>query len=139
MIDGGLEVAELIRTRGLVALADTDQNPHLAARGVKFNLPLDARSPSYSDAGDSAQQNIATFWDMSFWHDYIDRLARHRFNRVSLWNLHPFPSLVRAPEYPDVALADVQRWGRHGKSTTPCRPPASTPRRSSATSTFSNA
>lgn len=117
LLYGGLEVAELIRTRGVAAVTDTDQNPHLAERGVKFNIPLDARSPSYSDAGDSAQQNIATVWDMTFWREFIDRLARHRFNLVSLWNLHPFPSLVRVPEYPDVALADVQRskvsWKEH--------------------------
>ena len=28
---------------------------------------------------------------------------------VSLWNLHPFPSMVKVPEYPDVALNDVWR------------------------------
>jgi hypothetical protein len=28
---------------------------------------------------------------------------------LSLWNLHPFPSIVRVPEYPDVALDDVKR------------------------------
>ncbi|ACB77806.1 carbohydrate-binding protein [Opitutus terrae] len=106
---GGLETAELIRTRGLEAITDRDSNPHFAERGVKFNLPLDARTPSYTDASDSAQQNIATVWDLGFWHDFIDRLARDRYNLISLWNLHPFPSLVRVPEYPDVALADVQR------------------------------
>ncbi len=106
---GALEAAEIIRTAGLDALTDTDQSPHFSTRGVKFNLPLDARTPSYTDAGESAQQNIATVWDLSFWRDYIDRLARDRYNLVSLWNLHPFPSLVRVPEYPDIALADVHR------------------------------
>ncbi len=106
---GALEAAEIIRTAGLDALTDTDQSPHFATRGIKFNLPLDARTPSYTDAGESAQQNIASVWDLSFWRDYIDRLARDRYNLVSLWNLHPFPSLVRVPEYPDVALADVHR------------------------------
>ena len=28
---------------------------------------------------------------------------------MSLWNLHPFPSMVKVPEYPDVALDDVWR------------------------------
>jgi hypothetical protein len=36
-------------------------------------------------------------------------MARHRYNVLSLWNLHPFPSLVKVPEYPDVALDDVMR------------------------------
>lgn len=106
---GALEVAEIARAQGLAAIADLDRNPHFAERGVKFNIPLDARTPSYTDAGEPAQQNIATVWDMTFWRDYIDRLARDRYNLVSLWNLHPFPSLVRVPEYPDVALDDVQR------------------------------
>lgn len=106
---GSLELAEIIRTRRLDTFTAFDRNPHFAERGVKFNIPLDVRSPSYTDAGESAQQNIATVWDITFWRDYIDRLARDRYNLVSLWNLHPFPSLVRVPEYPDIALADVQR------------------------------
>jgi hypothetical protein len=116
---GGLEVAERLRIepRGLVAIGDLDRQPHLRERGVKFNVPLDARSPSYSDPGDSAQQNIGTVWELTFWREFIDRLARHRYNLISLWNLHPFPSLVRVPEYPGVALADVQRsrvaWKEH--------------------------
>jgi hypothetical protein len=36
-------------------------------------------------------------------------MARQRFNVLSLWNLHPFPSMVKVPEYPDVALDDVMR------------------------------
>lgn len=106
---GGLELAEQIRLRGFDAVEPLDRNPHLALRGVKFNLPLDLRTPSYSDMGDPAQQNIATVWDFAFWTAFLDALARDRYNFVSLWNLHPFPSMVRVPEYPDVALADVQR------------------------------
>ena len=36
-------------------------------------------------------------------------MARDRYNVLSLWNLHPFPSIVKVPEYPDVALDDVKR------------------------------
>jgi hypothetical protein len=36
-------------------------------------------------------------------------MARHRYNVLSLWNLHPFPSIVKVPEYPDIALDDVKR------------------------------
>ena len=48
-------------------------------------------------------------WDFEFWRAYLDALARDRYNFVSLWNLHPFPSMVKVPEYPDVALNDVWR------------------------------
>lgn len=106
---GGLELAEQIRLHGLEGVQPLARSPHFAQRGVKFNVPLDVRTPSYSDMGDAAQANIATVWEFEFWREYLDALARHRYNFVSLWNLHPFPSLVRVPEYPDVALDDVQR------------------------------
>jgi hypothetical protein len=106
---GGLELAEQIRIRGVDGVADTDRNPYMSLRGTKFNIPLDLRTPSYSDMSDSAQANIDTVWDFDFWRAYLDQLARDRYNMVSLWNLHPFPSMVKVPEYPDVALADVWR------------------------------
>jgi hypothetical protein len=114
---GGLEFAEVVRVAGLKAVEDTDQNPYMAMRGTKFNIPLDVRTPSYSDVCDAAQNNIAQMWSLAFWKEYIDTLARYRFNYVSCWNLHPFPSLVQVPGYPDVALKDVQRstvrWKEH--------------------------
>jgi hypothetical protein len=106
---GGLELAEQIRTRGTGGLIDIERNPYMPIRGTKFNLPLDLRTPSYSDMSDSAQRNIDTIWDFEFWRTYLDQLARDRYNMVSVWNLHPFPSMVKVPEYPDVALADVWR------------------------------
>ncbi len=106
---GGLELAEQIRASGLEGVADTDRNPHMRMRGTKFNIPLDLRTPSYSDMSDSAQANIDTVWDFEFWKAYLDKLARDRYNFVSLWNLHPFPSMVKVPEFPDVALDDVWR------------------------------
>lgn len=106
---GGLELAEQIRALGLEGVRDTDRNPRMAMRGTKFNIPLDLRTPSYSDMSDAAQANIGTVWDFEFWRAYLDALARDRYNFVSLWNLHPFPSMVKVPGYPDVALADVWR------------------------------
>ncbi len=106
---GGLELAESIRVGALEETRDSDAAPHIAQRGIKFNIPLDARTPSYSDNSDSAQQNIAEMWSMDFWREFLDEMARHRYNVLSLWSLHPFPSIVKVPEYPDVALDDVMR------------------------------
>ena len=106
---GTLELSEQMRFGGLDGIAETSQNPYMKTRGVKFNIPLDVRTPSYSDASDAAQKNIATVWDFGFWKAFIDHLAKDRYNLISLWNLHPFPSMVKVPEYPDVALNDVQR------------------------------
>ncbi|MCX6934249.1 MAG: carbohydrate-binding family 6 protein, partial [Verrucomicrobia bacterium] len=106
---GAMDVAETIRLGGPAAVQNLEKSPHLRVRGMKLNAPLDARTPSYSDPSDAAQKNIATMWDASFWKELIDRLAKDRYNLITLWSLHPFPSLVKVPEYPDVALADVQR------------------------------
>ena len=42
LLYGGLEVAEIIRTAGIAEVQDDTQNPYMAMRGTKFNIPLDA-------------------------------------------------------------------------------------------------
>ncbi len=106
---GGLELAEIIETEGYDGVSDLVLNPYMAIRGTKFNIPLDVRTPSYSDMSDAARMNIAEMWNFDFWKGYIDNLARYRYNHISLWNLHPFPSLVKVPGYPDIALNDVHQ------------------------------
>lgn len=106
---GGLELAEQIKIAGLDGVTEQNQNPYMERRGTKFNIPLDLRTPSYTDVSDVAQKNIAEMWNFDFWTEYIDNLARYRYNFISLWNLHPFPSMVKVPGYEDVALDDVQR------------------------------
>ena len=56
----------------------------------------------------SYHSNVTEMWSMDFWSRYLDQMARHRYNTLSLWSESPFPSLVRVPEYPNTALADVQ-------------------------------
>lgn len=106
---GGLELAEVISIGGLAAVEDDMQNPYMPKRGTKFNCPLDLRTPSYSCMSDAAQHNIKEMWSWDFWTDYIDHLARFRYNHISLWSLHPFPSMVKVPGYEKVALDDVLR------------------------------
>lgn len=106
---GGLDLAEAIRLGTINLISDTDHKPYLERRGIKFNIPLDLRTPSYSDMGDAAQQNIPVVWEMGFWQQQFDEMARHRYNVISLWGENPFPSLVKVPEFPDVALNDVWR------------------------------
>ena len=106
---GGLELAEQISIYGLENIKPVDQNPYMEMRGTKHNIPLDVRTPSYTDPCDAAQNNIPEMWSYDFWTEYIDNLAMHRFNYVSLWSLHPFPSMVKVPGYEDVALDDVHR------------------------------
>ncbi len=101
----GLEIAEQLDLNKKIT--DTRHTPYLRKRGIKMNIPLDARTPSYDDTGDAAQQNIKHMWDWSFWQEYLDALAINRFNVLTLWNPHPFPSMVKLEKYPDVALDDI--------------------------------
>jgi hypothetical protein len=106
---GGLDVAEAIRQGTVEQLSTVEHKPYIASRGIKFNIPLDLRTPSYSDNSESAQANIPEMWSREFWREFLDSIARNRFNSLSLWSLNPFPSIVKVPEFPDVALDDVYR------------------------------
>lgn len=106
---GGLEIAEFIKVRRIESVENQLQNPYMKVRGTKFNIPLDVRTPTYTEPCDAAQKNMAEMWNFEFWKDYIDILARYRYNTISLWNMHPFPSMVKVPEYPNVALDDVRK------------------------------
>ena len=102
---GGLEASEQLLLFG--AITPCKQQPYIKKRGLKMNIPLDARNPSYDDSGDAAQNNIKEVWSWEFWEAYIDKMAINRYNVLSLWNPHPFPSMVKLDKYPEVALDDV--------------------------------
>ena len=70
------------------------------------------RTPTYSGFNDAHHNNVPVMWEMDFWTEMLDHLARNRYNVISLWNMHPFPSIVKVPEYPDIALKDVYRESR---------------------------
>jgi hypothetical protein len=106
---GGLDIAEAIRLGTVSYINDSDNKPYLERRGIKFNIPLDVRTPSYSDMGDAGQQNIPVVWEMEFWQQQFDEMARNRYNVISLWSENPFPSLVKIPEFPKISLNDVYR------------------------------
>lgn len=102
---GGLELAEQLELYG--EAREINSSPDLPKRGIKFNIPLDARTPSYDDTGDAAQNNIAVMWEWDFWEEFLDNMAIYRYNTLTLWNPHPFPSMIRMEEYPDIGLDDV--------------------------------
>ena len=107
---GGIHLGELLKAGMLADLKDEVHSPYIAKRGLKFNIPLDIRQPSHGEnwsESTSPQTNIEHMWDINFWIEYLDVLARQRYNVLSLWNKHPFPSLVKLDDYPDVALDDV--------------------------------
>jgi alpha-glucuronidase len=44
---GGFELAEQLTVQSIQNISNETQNPYMAMRGVKQNIPLDFRSPSY--------------------------------------------------------------------------------------------
>lgn len=116
MMYGILDLADDLKAE--LPLTDRCVVPYLEHRGIKFNIPLDARVPSYTDAGTSAQQNIPHVWDFRFWQAYLDTMAENKFNLLTLWTLSPFPALVRIPEFPEACVEDVMVSTRPVTATT---------------------
>ncbi|MEO0796729.1 MAG: hypothetical protein AAFX93_16295 [Verrucomicrobiota bacterium] len=104
---GGLALAEQIRHGHDITNLAIEKSPFIKRRGLKMNIPLDARCPSYDDSGTSARMNVEQVWSMDFWRGFLDRMAEHRYNTLTLWSNHPFSAMVKLDKYPDVALDDV--------------------------------
>ncbi len=104
---GGIHIGEIVAAGSLTRFKDEDNSPYISKRGLKFNIPLDQRTPSFDDGGASANTNRKNVWNINFWKEYFDVIAKQRYNVLSLWNKHPFPSLVKVPGYEDIALSGV--------------------------------
>ena len=121
---GGLQLAEYIRLDGADMNIDEEQAPDILNRGIKFNIPFDKRSPTYYGSGfsdndfrgTSTKKAVSHIWEIDFWSTMFDELARHRYNVFSLWSLHPFTSMIKMPDYPDVAIQDVQGFDGFSKT-----------------------
>lgn len=107
---GGLQIAEAISSSGLGSQLESEESPFMLNRGMKLNLPLDRRIPTYVGgwSSNSAKKAIPHVWDMSFWKTLIDQQARNRYNVLSVWVHHPFPALVKLPDYPKACLPNIE-------------------------------
>ncbi len=114
---GGLEIAENIKFNGFNESYNSQQSPAILKRGIKLNLPFDEKSPTYesNSKGTSYQNAIPNVWDITFWETWFDEMARYRYNVISVWNNHPFTSLVLLPEYPDLAIQNVKGFNGYTK------------------------
>jgi hypothetical protein len=69
---GGLELAEAVKLAdGLAGVTNRQTNPYLANRGIKLNIPLDARTPTYTEKTSPARMtsyhsNVTEMWSMDF-------------------------------------------------------------------------
>lgn len=107
---GGLQLAENISFDGLSKKYDGIVSPDFVQRGVKLNLPMDKRIPTYSGymGNTSTQHAVKNVWDMKFWEEFLDQQARNRYNVLSVWVHHPFPALVKVPGYEKACLPGIE-------------------------------
>jgi len=108
---GVLATAEQIRMGGgLAGIQATIQNPRFPFRAIKFNLPW----YPYRDT-ESTALHLSVCRDLSFWREFLDMMAVNRFNALTLWNQHPFPTMIRSTAYPEACPyteAEMTEW-RH--------------------------
>ncbi len=114
---GGFQIAENILQDGFSGSFNNEEKPHLLARGMKLNLPLDRRVPTYIGtwASNSERKAIPHVWDVTFWQKLIDEQARNRYNVLSVWVHHPFPALVKLDDYPKASLARIEGFDGYVK------------------------
>lgn len=107
---GLLEVRNQLKA-GATIIENKEESPNLMFRAIKFNLPWDSyrRSPAL-------QQHFETCRDTIFWKAFLDMMVENRFNKLTLWNLHPFSYMVKTEKYPegcsltDQELAEWQKF-----------------------------
>lgn len=109
LIYGALSVAEsLAHGTALERLKPRRETPTMRFRAIKFNLPWDSyRSSSALDL------HYETVRDVKYWEAFLDMMADNRFNALTLWNLHPFPYMIRAKNFPEASRfteAELAEW-----------------------------
>jgi len=94
-----LDIAEQLQMgKTLKTIEEKSINPKLPFRAIKFNLPWN----SYR-VHESLQLHYETVRDLEFWKSFLDMMAENRFNALTLWNLHPFPYMIRPKNFPDAS------------------------------------
>jgi hypothetical protein len=106
---GVLDTAEQVGLRGgLEKVPQRTVRPRFPFRAIKFNLPW----MSYRQ-GEALQLHRETCRDLKFWQGFLDMMAENRFNTLTLWNLHPFPYMIRPQNFPEASGfsdAEMAEW-----------------------------
>ena len=104
---GLLEVKNQLKS-GRGTVESKEESPNLMFRAIKFNLPWDSyrRSPALS-------LHYETCRDTNYWEAFLDMMVENRFNKLTLWNLHPFSYMVKTEKYPEACSLsdeDLVEW-----------------------------
>jgi hypothetical protein len=104
IIYGGLSLAENLRNGvSLPNIKAEHESPKLPFRAIKFDLPWDTYRHSYS-----LSQHQETCSDLKYWEAFLDMMVENRFNTLTLWNLHPYPYMIRPKNFPEACPFNEQ-------------------------------
>lgn len=114
---GAFQIAENISASGYSGTYNNQETPFLLNRGMKLNMPLDKRIPTYVGGWSSTSTGLAipNVWDITFWKKLIDQQARYRYNVLSVWVHNPFPALVKLADYPKACLPNIEGFDGYVK------------------------
>ena len=105
---GGLQFAQELDMEGEISvLKSKSEMMYIQERGVRIRYSTDARTPSYTNQADCVRANAENTWDLDFWKDKFDTLARMRVNGITFGEINNIASMVQVPGYEDCALEDV--------------------------------
>jgi hypothetical protein len=109
LIYGSLALAETIAGGAkLEKVRASHGQAHFPFRAIKFDLPWDTYRHSYA-----LDQHYSTCRDTLFWKAFLDMMADNRFNALCLCNLHPYPYMIRARNFPEACPfsdAELKNW-----------------------------
>jgi hypothetical protein len=112
---GLLDVSEYYQThKTYKTLPNKLVNAGFEYRIVKFNLPW---SPYRTSGAMEVHNHVSR--DLQFWERFLDMMVENRLNVLSLWNLHPFPFMIRSTNFPEATPFDEQEmeeWQAFWKS-----------------------
>lgn len=103
-----MDVGDIIARHGMEGIQPIRFKPSIEKRGIKFNLPYEP----YAE-GSVTVNNRETCMSFDFWRDYLDMLARNRYNFLSLWSEHPFHLMVKLTKYPETCPYDDYQMSRY--------------------------
>ena len=112
---GALAFAEQISMKkDLNKIQAQSLNPTFAVRTIKFNLPWEPYRESKS-----MEYHLSTCRDLKFWESYLNMMFENRFNVLALYNMHPFPYMVKLDDYPEACPfsdKEMEDWKRFWKN-----------------------
>jgi len=100
---GCLELAERIREAGAIpGDLDFTDAPEFKLRGPCIGMQKLIKDPYGGHYHwPYKPETFPFFYDKALWRKYLDFLVEIRMNSLSLWNGHPFSSLVQLDDYPE--------------------------------------